>query len=268
MSKNIYQWIVAVIFVVLSLPVYAATRYTIVTEVVPEGKSPLSEKAIVTLAGDKGRIDIVERNGKQEKGGLFLMTLDGGKTAVLGHQGKTVCSEWDSEAYFRKMGKLLHKVRRWANLEVADPKIEKVLEEPGPELLGYSTTHVRLVATANIKASVVVKKFSYSLKITDDVWIAPRLEIHPIEQQWINAQTNTGFEQLDQMVDTWYKKLPAMILKQESVIRLNDLIKKEESTKTEKIEITAIERRFTCRNVKRSTKKKWRVRPKICSWAP
>jgi len=33
-----------------------------------------------------------------------------------------------------------------------------------------------------------------------------------------------------------------MILKQESVVRLRDLEKEEESTKTEKIEITAIEK--------------------------
>ena len=170
------------------------------------------------------------------------MTLDGGKTAVLGHQKKAVCSEWNSEEYFRKMGQLLFKVKRWTNLEVRDAKIEKVSEEPGPELLGYPTKHIRLVTTAGIKASVVVKKFRFHLQITDDVWIAPQLEIHPIEQQWINAQTNTGFEQLDQMLDTWNKKLPAMILKQESVIRLKDQIKEKESIKTEKIEITAIEK--------------------------
>ena len=233
--------IMTVLFVALSMPVNAASRYTVVTELVREGQSPQSEVAIITLAGDKGRIDFVERNGRKEKEGLYLMTLDGGKTAVLGNKGKSVCSEWDSEGFFREMGKLLHKARRWGNLEISDVKVEKVLEKPGPELLGYATTHVRLVTTAGLKYSVLVKKHQYFLKITDDFWIAPQLEIHPIEQQWINAQTRTGFEQLDRMLDSWHTHLPATMLKQESVYTIKDLVKKEESTKVEKINITSIE---------------------------
>ena len=236
------KWIAAVLFLILSLPAYAASRYTVVTEIVPEGKKPRSEVVVVTLAGDKGRIDIIERNGLKEKGGLYLMTLDGGKTAVLGHQQKSVCSEWDSEAYFREMGQILHAVKRWTNLKITDVNVEKVLEESGPELLGYTTKHVRLKTTAGVKASVLIKKFRYSLEITDDIWIAPQLELHPIEQQWIAAQTNTGFKQLDQMLDSWNKQLPATILKHEAVVRLKDLLNKEESTKTEKIEITKIEK--------------------------
>ena len=112
MTNVLSKSILALLFLILSLPVYAASRYTVVTEVVPEGKPPLSEVAIVTLAGDKGRIDIVERNGKAEKGGLFLMTLDGGKTAVLGHRQKTVCAQWDSQEYFREMGRMLHKAKQ------------------------------------------------------------------------------------------------------------------------------------------------------------
>ena len=72
----IRKWILTVLILILSLPVYAASRYTVFTEVVPHGKKPLSKVTVVTLAGDKGRIDIVERNGRKEKVGLFLMTLD------------------------------------------------------------------------------------------------------------------------------------------------------------------------------------------------
>ncbi len=190
------------------MPADAATRYTVATEVVTKGQTR-SEVAIVTLFGDKGRIDFVERNGRKEEGGLYLMTLDGGKTAVLGNKGESVCSDWDSAEYFSEIGRLLHKARRWANLEVTDVKVEKVLEQPGPELLGYATTHLRLVTTAGVKASVLVKKFRYSLEITDDVWLAPQLEIHPIEQQWINAQTSTGFDQLDELLDSWYMLVPS-----------------------------------------------------------
>ncbi len=230
----------ALLLAAFSMPVNAATRYTVATEVVTKGQTR-SEVAIVTLSGDKGRIDFVERNGRKEEGGLYLMTLDGGKTAVLGNKGESVCSDWDSAEYFSEIGRLLHKARRWANLEVTDVKVEKVLEQPGPELLGYATTHLRLVTTAGVKASVLIKKFRYSLEITDDVWLAPQLEIHPIERQWINAQTSTGFDQLDQLLDSWNNQLPAMILKQESVIKFKDHIKKEKSTKSEKIELTSIE---------------------------
>ena len=242
MNEFVSRLMVAGLLVALSVPVDAASRYTIAAEVVVEGQNPRSEVAIVTLAGDKGRIDFVERNGRKEEGGLYLMTLDGGKTAVLGDKGMSMCSEWDSEAFFSEMGRLLHKARRFAGLEITDVKVEKVMEKPGPELLGYATTHVRLVTTAGVKFSVLVKKYQYTVKITDDFWMAPQLKIHPIEQQWINAQTSTGFDQLDELLDSWYMHLPATVLKQESVFEIQDLVKKEESTKVEKITITSIEK--------------------------
>jgi hypothetical protein len=95
------------------------------------------------------------------------------------------------------MGQLLFKVKRWTNLEVTDPKVEKVLEEEGPKLLGYPTSHIRLVTTAGIKASVVVKKFRFHLQITDDVWIATQLEIHPIVQQWRRRQRRCSWVPLN-----------------------------------------------------------------------
>ena len=198
--------------------------------------------AIITLAGDKGRIDFVERNGRKEEGGLYLMSLDGGKTAVIGDKSKSICSQWNSEEFFREMGKLLHKARRWVKLEIADVNVEKVSEKPGPEMLGYATTHIRLVTTAGLKYSVFTKKHQYLLKITDDIWMAPQLEIHPIEQQWINAQTSTGFDQLDRMLDNWHKQLPATVLKQESVFHVKDLVNNKESKKVEKITITSIDK--------------------------
>ena len=152
--------LLAIILVVLSVPAGAASRYTIVSEIVTDGNSQVSEMATITLTEDKGRIDFVVRDGRKEKGGLYLMTLNGGKTAVMGDKSKSMCSEWDSEQYFREMGKLLHKAQRWTNLEITDVKVEKVLEEPGPELLGYATTHVRLVTTAGVKYNVLVKSYA------------------------------------------------------------------------------------------------------------
>ncbi len=230
----------ALLLAALSAPVNAATRYTISAEVVTQGQTR-SEVAIVTLFGDQGRIDFIERNARQEQGGLYLMTLDGGKTAVLGDKGTSMCSKWDSAAYFSEMGRLLHKARRFTKPEITDVKVEKVLEKPGPELLGYATTHVRLVTTAGVKFSVLAKKYQYAIKITDDFWMAPQLAIHPIEQQWINALTSTGFDQLDELLDSWYMHLPATVLKQESIFEIKDLVKNEESTKVEKISVTSIE---------------------------
>ncbi len=109
MNEFVSRLMVAGLLVALSVPVDAASRFTIAAEVVAEGQNPRSEVAIVTLAGDKGRIDFVERNGRKEEGGLYLMTLDGGKTAVLGDKGMSMCSEWDLEAFFSEMGRLMRK---------------------------------------------------------------------------------------------------------------------------------------------------------------
>jgi len=45
------------------------------------------------------RAQRVERNGEKEKGGLYLMTLNGGKTAVPGNRETSICSEILENSY-------------------------------------------------------------------------------------------------------------------------------------------------------------------------
>lgn len=242
MNMRVSLLVVAVLLVALTLPAHAGERSTIVTEVFRKEKNKTNrEVELITTEGDKGRIDIIERDGKKEKGGFYLLTLDGGKTVVMGDKGKSLCTQWDTEDFFRVIGQLIRKAERWANAKITNVKIEKVLEEPGPEILGYPTTHVRIVIEAGLKASVIVKKFKYSLKITDDVWMAQDLELSPIEQQWIKAMSQTGQKQLDQMLAAWNSELPGPILKSETVTLLTDRVNQEQRTKIEKMEVIALE---------------------------
>ena len=48
---------------------------------------------------------------------------------MLGHRQKTVCTEWDSQEFFREMGRLLQTAERWTNLEITNVGVEKVLDE-------------------------------------------------------------------------------------------------------------------------------------------
>ena len=89
MNMRVSMLVVAILLVAMALPVFAGERSTVVTEVFRKEKNKTKrEVALITLEGDKGRIEITERNGKKELGGFYLLTIDGGKTAVLGDKGK------------------------------------------------------------------------------------------------------------------------------------------------------------------------------------
>ena len=119
---------------------------------------------------------------------IFLRkSVDGGHTWVIGNKQEAFCAHMDTGEFFSYLGSLALKVEGIANLEITDPQVNKILEEKGPNIHGYPTTHVRLVTTAAGKAAVLFKKYDYKVHITDDIWYSTNLEMHPVRKRWLEA---------------------------------------------------------------------------------
>lgn len=236
-------WITLLIFLFITLPVIADTlRATIVTDFVEQEKKE-TDTEIITIDGDKKlRMEFLGAEKKLSDKTPYLLTVDGGNTWIIGNKAEAFCAQMDTGEFFTYLGSLALKVEGIANLEITDPKVKKVHEKKGPNILDYPTTHVRLVTTAAGKASVLFKKYEYKVHITDDIWYSTEMEMHPVRKRWLEALSQSGYKQLDMLIDQWVANLPGAILKQESVIKVTNVIKNKEDIYSEKTRIVTIEK--------------------------
>ncbi len=232
-------WIILLAFLYIALPVAAdPLRVTIVTDIVEKDKPKDKDTEIVTIDGDKKvRIELLGKEEKATDTTPYLLTIDGGNTWVIGNQQEAYCVQMDTKEFFQYLGSLVLKVEGIANMKISDPQVKKVLEQKGPAILGYPTSHIQLVSTASGKAAVLFEKFDYKVLITDDIWYSTELNMHPVRKRWLKALSNSGYPQLDTLIDQWMANIPGAILKQESVIKLTNVIKNEEEIYIQKTRV-------------------------------
>jgi hypothetical protein len=243
MCKTPGLGIAALLCAVTASPVNAGLDYTLVTDIVREDNGVQKERIVerVTVDGDKGRIDFLGPDGRKPQNGASLLTLDGGKTFALSEGREAVCADWSTQKFFRTIGELLDKGTRFVNADLSDAKVEKTLEEPGPPMHGYPTTHLRMVSRYGAKGQILFKKFEFAVEETDDLWMTSELEMPALERRWIEATAQTGFEYVDAMSEVWNAAVTGTVLKRRGVTRLTDLRSKEVSVKTETVEVTKLE---------------------------
>lgn len=213
--------------------VNAGTRAIVEVEVI-KGDSVEKSVEIITVDDKRGRIDFVGEDRKITGETPYVMTIDGGEHWVMGDKPKDrfYCSEVKTDEFFMSLGDQVTNAVEFFNVKAESPTITQVLEEPGPDIMGFKTTHVRLETNATAYAWFLFFKFEYSVKIVDDLWYAADVEIHPIRRKWLNALTQSGNKLIDKAFTDYTSKFSGPILKSESVIEITNV--RKSSTKTEK----------------------------------
>lgn len=220
---------VGLIFTFATLQAYAAEVATIEMQSGKNDEAIVTRTNIITMDGKRVRIDYLGTDSKKTAVTPYLLTLNAGKDWVLGDQedGQFYCAKVDMKEFFRDLGDIVSRVDRYVNPKFSDMKVELLVDEPGPEILGYATRHLRIQTTAKVKASVLTKKFEYGMTKVDDVWYTKDREVHPAKQKWIEALTDSGYEQLDQLSSGFRSKITGPILKQNTVLQTTDYKKNE-----------------------------------------
>lgn len=213
--------------------VNAGTRAIVEVEII-KGDNVEKSVEIITVDDKRGRIDFVGEDRKITGETPYVMTLDGGEHWVMGDKPKDrfYCSEVKTDEFFMSLGDQVTNAVEFFNVKAESPTITQVLEEPGPDIMGFKTTHVRLETNATAYAWFLFFKFEYSVKIVDDLWYAADVEIHPIRRKWLNALTQSGNKLIDKAFTDYTSKFSGPILKSESVIEITNV--RKSSTKTEK----------------------------------
>ena len=215
---------VGLIFAFATLQAYAAEVATIEMQSGKNDEAIVTRTNIITMDSKRVRIDYLGTDSKKTAVTPYLLTLNAGKDWVLGDQkdNQFYCAKLDMKDFFRDLGKIISRVDKFTNPKFSDMKVELLVDEPGPEILGFATRHLRIQTTAKVKASVLTKKFEYGMIKVDDVWYTNDREVHPAKQRWVEALTHSGYEQLDQLSSGFRSKITGPILKQNTVMETTD----------------------------------------------
>ncbi len=199
------------------------------------------EREIVTIDEKRARIDILGKSDERTADTAFLMTLDGGKTWLLRYAGKPVCGQADSRDMFRAVGSKLKTLGRLASANIRDPSVSKTLDQPGPDILGHPTRHVRLHSTMKGSAQLAFAKWEYEVEMVEDLWFAEDIPVHPIERAWFDALSDIGIAQLDSLFEQLGQHSTGMLLRRNAAYTLKDLRENKTERSSELYEVVSIE---------------------------
>ena len=241
MKRSINSFVAFFILLLAVVSVEAGTKVVIEVEII-KGDNIEKSTEIITFDEKRFRLDLPGSDEINAPETPYIMTVDGGENWVIGDRPKDrfYCSQMQTEEFFKNMGTQVTDAIEFFNVKADAPTVKKVLEEPGPEIQGFKTTHLQLETNARAHAWFLFIKFEYTVKIIDDIWYTTEVNIHPVKKRWMNALSQSGNSLIDQLIDGFTSKLEGPILKQETVIQITDARKKETKIQTHRANIVEI----------------------------
>jgi hypothetical protein len=233
--------IAAVILGLLSLTAQAGLQAVIEVEVI-KGDNVEKHVEVLTIDDNRFRIDFLGPDMKRTDESPYIMTVDNGEHWVMGSKPKKefYCTQMQTEQFFKNIGSQVTGAIDFFNVKADSPVVKQVLEEPGPEIQGFSTTHVQIETHAKAYARFLFVKFEYTAKIVDDLWYTTDMEIHPIRKKWINALIHSDNKIIDSLFSEYAAKLGGPVLKSESVAHITNVRKNETEIQKERTLVTSV----------------------------
>lgn len=231
-------WIVTAM-ACLATPVLAGMEITMKS--VSEGDAASRNKSQagttitrMTVAGDKARIDFVEGTAPGGADGGYLLTPDAGKTFYMVSPKDKTYMKWDIEAMMGMAGAMGGMMK----MQVTDPKMETVLDEAGPSLLGYPTRHYKFRTSYQMSMSIMGFKNQMSTVKEDETWATTKLDVSAF-RAWMNKTPKTQNAELDKLIAMESEKITGLPLKTLSVQTTTDSQGKATVSRTS-MEVTGI----------------------------
>ncbi len=133
---------VFVVAAVAASPTWAGISFTQVTK--SEGGRGAGDSVThIWAEGGQARFEWEESNNPIFTKGTYMLVNEKGEMIFVNTEKRTY-SKFDLAAMMESMETAMGAAAKMGfKMEVEDPKVEQVLEEPGGEILGYPTTHYR-----------------------------------------------------------------------------------------------------------------------------
>ncbi len=163
---------------VVASPAWAGVEFTIVTKSEGgRGAEAGDMVANVAAASEQARMDWVETNNPMFAKGTYMLVNSKGEMTFVNPEKKTY-GKFDLAAMMEGVNSMMGAGAKFGfRMEIENPKVEKVLEEPGGEMLGYPTTHYRWHTTYTMVMHMPkpMHDRSTNADMMEDVWTTTAL---------------------------------------------------------------------------------------------
>jgi hypothetical protein len=202
-------------------PAWAGLTFTQVTKSEGgRGEGAGDMVAQVSAEGGQAKIAWEETNNPIFTKGTYMLVNEKGEMIFVNTEKKTY-SKFDLATMMESMDQMMGAANKLGfSMEVENPKVEKVLEEPGGEILGYPTTHYRW-HTSYTMVMHMIKPMPDRRSNSDsveDVWTTTAIQLPPA-----TAKVFTGMgggatmKELQKLIETTKAKMTGFPLKSVTV---------------------------------------------------
>lgn len=226
----------------LTLPASAAIRYQSTTQTLTEGAGKPVKMVVEGLVdGEKVRVEFKDSNNPLMGKGTYIVSADGGKSLFLVNPKDEVYSRFELDELAQLMGGMMNAMGGLVKLEMTHPKVEKVLDEAGGELLGLPTRHVETRSSYGMSVKVFGMKQESFTESVQSVWTTTALADVGLGVWLRKEPPSTGNEQLDALMQGEWGKVDGFPLKMVITSTSTDKKKGKATKSTTTMEVTKVE---------------------------
>ena len=158
----------------LASPAFAGWSMTQVTRTTGDDAGMGDSTQRVWLEGTSAKVEMVETANPMMEPGSYLLVQDGGKKMFLVNPDARTYARFDPMAIASGSEAM---AGAGFEAKIEDPRVVKLLEEPGPEILGHRTTHYRYHTTYTTVTSMPMgMTMSTAMDVVEDIWTAPAID--------------------------------------------------------------------------------------------
>jgi hypothetical protein len=171
--------------------------------------------------------------------GSYLLTMDGGETVYLVNPEERTIAEIDLAQIFQMVGSLAEASGGLVDMEFADYTSEKLLEEPGEQILGYSTTHYRYRTGYTMRIRVLGFNRENRSENEQDFYCTDAIDASGFSVWLRPDRFRTGNESTDEMIRQQFADIDCVPLRTRTVTTMTGE-RGRDSTVTSTTEVTAL----------------------------
>jgi hypothetical protein len=157
------------------------------------GDKPASMRLKVEDAN--ARMEWIEGRDSSAPTKGYLVTRDAGKTLYMVNPDDKTYMKWDVAAMAQMAAGLV-------NMKVKDYKVEKVLDEDGPTILGYPTRHYKFVTSYSMEMAMFGMKKTTTGKNEQELWTTTKINPSALAVfEKMAVRPTAGFGDLQKVIE-------------------------------------------------------------------
>jgi hypothetical protein len=229
----------AVAGLALAFQAEAGLTYKAKAETSTDRGKPIQSVVEAKVEGSKARIEFRQSNNPLTGTGSVMVTEDAGETLYLLNTKDKTYAELDLEALTQMVGGLAGG-GGMLKMEIKNPKVETLLDQPGEPIQGVPTRHLRFKTSYTMTVKVFGMGSTSAVEEVQDVWSTTALADLGLRVWLQRDPPSFNHPDFDRLIQAEMKKIQGFPLKMETVNTSTDKKSGEVTTTRTTMEVTEL----------------------------